>query len=83
MGSPKQSGFTVGATAIAADVGAAVTGSGLSWSADRAIVASSGDLGVTIGYIRSNDAAANRPPSPFFTIWRRNATTDPWRYVAE
>lgn len=83
MGSPKQPGYTIGATAIAADVGAAVTGAGLSWSAERALVASSGDLGVTIGYIRANDPAANRPPSPFFTIWRRNATTDPWRYVAE
>jgi hypothetical protein len=56
----------------------------VSWSADRAIVASSGDLGVTFGFIRPN---AGRPEgagaTPFFTIWRRADVNDRWRYIAE
>ena len=85
MGGPKQPGYTVGAAAIGAAIGAGSPGPGspVSWSADRAIVASSGDLGITLGYIRSNDPAASRPPVSFFTIWRRASPSDPWRYIAE
>ena len=51
------------------------------WAADeRVIVASTGDLGVSIGFIRQNaDAAAT--PNAFFTIWRK--TNGVWRYIAE
>lgn len=52
------------------------------WKSDRVRVASSGDLGISFGMIRSNaDPAA--PAAPFFTIWRRVRSTDAWRYVAE
>ena len=87
MGSATDSGFVVGADAI----GRAVGGSGptdsspVEWSADRVLVASSGDLGVTIGMIRvhARTGEAAPPPIPFFTVWRRSSTTEPWRYVAE
>lgn len=61
----------------------------VNWSADTAIVASSGDLGVTLGKIRQNDPSAKLPPgafpdgNPFFTIWMRDDPTQPWRYIAE
>ena len=55
------------------------------WSADTAIVSSSGDLGVTIGYIRPNGPPPEGRPAqtPFFTIWRRDDASQPWRYIAE
>jgi len=49
----------------------------------QAIVASSGDLGITFGHIRSNDPASDSPPFSFFTIWRRTSPDAPWRYIAE
>ena len=57
----------------------------INWSADEAFVASSGDLGVTIGYIRTNGPPPEGRPAqnPFFTIWRRDDPGQPWRYVAE
>ena len=79
--------FTLGAASIGAEIGAGSPGpSPLSWAPDRVIVASSGDLGVTIGRIRQNTppADASAPSSfPFFTIWRRPTPTSPWRYIAE
>jgi hypothetical protein len=48
------------------------------------IVASSGDLGVSIGMIRRNQPVTGQPTAfPFFTIWRRATPTAPWRYIAE
>jgi len=78
----------VGAQAIGADIGAGAPGptSPLEWSADRAIVASSGDFGVTIGAIRQKAPRPDgtlAPPIPFFTIWRRAGPSAPWRYIAE
>lgn len=55
----------------------------IEWSADRVIVAGSGDLGVTIGMIRPNAPSATRRAIPFFTIWRRDGAARPWRYIAE
>lgn len=58
----------------------------LTWSADGALVASSGDLGVTFGVIRQNNPPAGQnPPAPysFFTIWRRDSATGAWKYIAE
>jgi hypothetical protein len=79
-------GGTVGAAAI----GAAVSGGGdgpspVEWSADDALVAPSGDLGITFGTIRPKVAPSGAKPTaiPFFTIWMREGPDRPWRYVAE
>jgi hypothetical protein len=86
MGGPKDAAFVVGAEAIARSVGegAPTDRSEVEWSADRVLVASSGDLGVTIGRIRLHKPQPGRPGVfPFFTIWRRDDLTQPWKYVAE
>jgi ketosteroid isomerase-like protein len=89
MGGPNDPMFVIGAEAISQTVSAGLppAGNPYNWSAERVIVASSGDLGVSIGYIRLNappDAGAPpRQPIPFFTIWRRANLTAPWRYIAE
>lgn len=79
--------FILGASAIGAAIGGGSTEpSPVSWAPDRVIVASSGDLGVTIGRIRQNAPAADaQGPSsvPFFTVWRRPTPDAPWRYIAE
>ena len=88
LGGPDSPEFVIGAEAI----GKAVDGpdpaptSPVSWSAEEVRVASSGDLGVSIGWIRPNAKAedgSDRPPIPFFTVWRRAGAGEPWRYVAE
>jgi ketosteroid isomerase-like protein len=75
--------FRIGAAAIGGEMPQA--GSEVSWSAEDAIVAASGDLGVTWGYIRPNGPVTEGRPArfPFFTVWRRVAPDAPWRYVAE
>ncbi|MBL0162413.1 MAG: nuclear transport factor 2 family protein [Xanthomonadales bacterium] len=88
LGGAGHVGIVFGAQAIARLVsdGQAEEGSTVSWSADRVIVAASGDLGVSIGHIRFNkpgDDGSERAPIPFFTVWRRAAPDQPWRYVAE
>ena len=53
---------------------------GLTWAADEQVtVATTGDLGVTFGYIKFDGGGQ----IPFFTVWRRARTSDPWLYVAE
>jgi len=88
MGGPNNAGYVVGAAAIGRNVGAGAPGptSPVEWSTDVAIVASSGDLGISFGYIRPNGPPpAGAPPngSPFFTIWYRASPAGPWRYIAE
>lgn len=88
LGGAGASDFVYGSPAIGRSVGAATAGqpSPVTWSADHAVaVASSGDLGVTFGYIRPSAPDARRPAggAPFFTIWRRDSPTSPWRYIAE
>jgi ketosteroid isomerase-like protein len=88
MGPPDQASFTVGAEAIARSVssGGDPGTSPVSWGPDMVIVASSGDLGVSIGTIRRNTPPSDpKQPAtvPFFTIWRRDSATAPWRYIAE
>jgi ketosteroid isomerase-like protein len=80
--------FVISAAEIGKSVGAGSEGqpSPVSWAADEgAIVASSGDLGVTFGYIRQNTPPPPGRPAavPFITIWRRADPSQPWRYVAE
>lgn len=74
-------GFAIGLDAIAAgfkEEGPAT----VHWGTERSFAASSGDLGVSIGTIRSNDPAKNEA-FPFFTVWRRDGPDRPWRYIAE
>ncbi|HVN34294.1 MAG TPA: nuclear transport factor 2 family protein [Casimicrobiaceae bacterium] len=88
MGGANDAAFVVGAEAIGRIVsgGSPAEPSTLVWAPDRVIVASSGDLGVTIGLIR--ETAPSPDPNapkvfPFFTVWQRASPADPWRYVAE
>jgi hypothetical protein len=78
-------GFTLGLDAIAAGFPAAETVSPVRWRTERSVVASSGDLGVSIGTITTNRPGADGRPAtfPFFTIWRRDGPNAPWRYIAE
>ncbi len=87
VGPPTSPGFVVSAEQIGKSMGPRSTGppSPVRWAPDDVIVASSGDLGVTFGMIRTNGEV---PPGqsgavPFITIWRRASPSDPWRYVAE
>jgi hypothetical protein len=85
MNMGREASFTFGNVEIGKGVGGPTPTqpSTLAWGADyRVMVASSGDLGVSIGFIR-NKADPSAPPFPFFTIWRRDSPTAPWRYVAE
>ena len=85
MGGPKDVEFVVGSANIGRSVGEGSPNdsSPLMWGPDhKVIVASSGDLGITFGYIRST-TKTDQPPAPFFTIWRRASPSDPWRYIAE
>jgi hypothetical protein len=85
MGGPDSPAFVVGAANIARAVGGDATGpSPVRWSADRVLVASSGDLGITFGMIHPHQPFAGQTAAfPFFTIWRRASADEPWRYVAE
>ena len=79
--------FVRGPEAIgrAVSAGSSSTDPGLTWAPDDVIVASSGDLGVTVGRIQPDaDASGKQPPAiPFITVWRRATPQDPWRYIAE
>jgi ketosteroid isomerase-like protein len=87
LGGPDVPEFIVGGDAIGTFVSRdePPSGSSVSWGPDKTIVASSGDLGVTIGVIRRNAPAGDSGPAafPFFTIWRRDSVNDAWRYIAE
>lgn len=80
-----EASFAVGAENIARFVGNGSATSPVHWSADHALVASSGDLGITFGLIRPNGPPPEGRPagSPFFTIWRRDSPQHRWRYIAE
>lgn len=84
---PPAGPYVLGAAAIGRSVGGdgPTDSSPVHWAADhRVIVASSGDLGITMGLIHRHDPGADpRPPFAFFTIWRRASADAPWRYVAE
>jgi hypothetical protein len=84
LGGPDHAAFVMGAEAIAAMVGEGEENpdaSSVSWGADTAFAASSGDLGITLGMIRPNSGEG--PSFPFFTVWAREDATQPWRYIAE
>jgi ketosteroid isomerase-like protein len=88
VGLPTDGGFVMGPVAIAR----AVSGgqpldapATITWRADTALVASSGDLGITFGVIRPKTPPPGQSAAgaSFFTIWRRTSPAAPWRYVAE
>jgi hypothetical protein len=87
MGPPTTPGFVVGADAIGRSVAAPSPlnePSPVYWGADTALVASSGDLGITFGVIRQHKPQSpNAPGAPFFTIWHRQNASAPWKYIAE
>ena len=86
LGRPDDPGFVTGSENIGRMVAQGVPEgtSPVAWAPERVIVASSGDLGVTIGWIVPNASSTDRPAkNPFFTIWRRADVTAPWKYVAE
>ena len=87
LGPGNEAGLRVGVDAVARGVAGAdplEQPSTITWGPDKSIVASSGDLGVTIGMIRPDAPAPGQPAAiPFFTIWRRPTTAAPWRYIAE
>jgi ketosteroid isomerase-like protein len=86
LGRPDDPGFVTGSENIARMVAQGVPegASPVSWAPERVIVASSGDLGVTIGWIVPNTPSADRAAkNPFFTVWRKANAAAPWRYVAE
>ena len=88
FGSPDTPTFVFGNEAIGAHVGAGAppNTSSVNWGPEKTIVAASGDFGVTLGYIHRNTPTADgkvAPGQPFFTVWRRESLTAPWRYIAE
>lgn len=88
MGPPTSSTFVVSAAEIGTSIGAGAPAptSPVRWAPDEgSIVASSGDLGVTFGFIRQNGPPPAGQPAavPFVTIWRRAGADQPWRYIAE
>jgi hypothetical protein len=88
MGGPDDAMFRFGPDSIAAGVGNAVPGTTITWEPTTVRAATSGDLGVSIGLITiatsATDTSAPRQRRiPFFTVWHRPSTRDPWRYIAE
>ena len=80
--------FTFGPEAIGASVQAGIDSTTrITWGPDETRVASSGDVGVTIGIITVERRGPSGGPQvarlPYFTIWRRDDVKKPWRYVAE
>ena len=86
LGRPDDRTVVTGSEAIGRMVGEGYAAgvSPVNWAPDRVIVASSGDLGVTIGWIKPNETTSDRPArNPFFTVWRRPSLNAQWRYIAE
>lgn len=83
MNMGREAAFLIGAEAIGASMPPDAA-SPVHWGAEDALVAASGDLGVTWGKIRPHQVKEGEPSAiPFFTIWYRPDPSQPWRYVAE
>jgi hypothetical protein len=74
--------FVTGSRNIAQQGFGPETTSSVSWSSDATDVASSGDLGLSYGVVRPNAGTAGEPFA-YFTVWRRNSTSEGWRFLAE
>jgi ketosteroid isomerase-like protein len=87
MGGPNNASFLFGPEAIGGNFGPdGAKPATITWGPDEGVlVASSGDLGVTMGYIVIPANTPGVAPSrvPFFTVWRRVSPTAPWRFIAE
>jgi hypothetical protein len=89
FGGPETPTFVFGNVAIGAQVagpGGSPNSSSVNWGPEKTLIAASGDFGVTIGYILRNAPGPDGkmpPPQPFFTIWKRDSLSAPWRYIAE
>jgi hypothetical protein len=77
-------GFAYGLDAVVANFKEEGPAS-IHWGTERSFVASSGDLGVSIGMIRPNAPPKAGEPDgfPFFTVWKRDKPGAPWKYIAE
>ena len=87
LGGPNTQTFAWGNDEISTMVGQnqPATGSSVNWAPDKAIVAISGDFGITMGYITPNGPGPDGktpPPNPFFTIWKKDSN-GVWKYIAE
>jgi hypothetical protein len=88
MGGPTNAGFLFGPDEIGTGIGSnGAPGTTVVWAPSDVRVATSGDLGVTMGFITVTQAAVGGTPTmqrvPFFTVWRREDPTKPWKFVAE
>ena len=88
LGPADVASFLVGNEQIGEGVGSGspANSSPLHWGPDHTIIAGSGDFGVTIGYLVQNQPGPDGKPLPripFFTIWKRDSPTAPWKYIAE
>jgi hypothetical protein len=88
LGSADLAVFLIGNEQIGEDVGrgSPTNSSPLHWGPDQTIIAGSGDFGITIGYLVQNSPGPDGKPLPripFFTIWKRDSPTAPWKYIAE
>jgi ketosteroid isomerase-like protein len=82
VGAPTNPNFTVGAEQISREVAPGDPGPAkIFWGPVDVLVASSGDFGVTFGFIERSENAAQK--NPYVTIWRRASAQDTWRYIAE
>ena len=83
-GGPDDAEFIFGPEAIGQRVGSGISdGTTITWGPDSVRAASSGDLGVTMGLITITSAPRGTRRVPFFTVWKREGTGHPWRFVAE
>ncbi len=89
VGGQNDTSFLFGPEAIGRPLDVVDTsGLTITWAAADAIAAASGDLGVTIGTITTStpgtgSTGTERRERPYFTVWRRDAPSAPWRFIIE
>ena len=88
VGGPEDAEFVRGPEAISKRVGGGPEVGGIKWGPDHLVVASTGDLGVSLGTIVITAKPAEGKPAetrevPFLTVWKRATPRDAWRYAAE
>ncbi|MDB4908879.1 MAG: hypothetical protein JWO05_3663 [Gemmatimonadetes bacterium] len=83
LGGPGDIDFRHGLEEVVAGIASGGDSKNLTWGSDVAIVARSGDMGLSLGRItlHPDDGKPAPAPFPFFTVWRKEAAG--WRYVAE